>query len=274
MLEGYKQSYEKVADTYIADENWRKENKNNLFHKYIEYEISHPKKAEAYLCAIIVRYWHLVGSYYVKGKGAYTIEDVHDWLLDVIHCALRDRPWISGSGNRLENDKNGPDKYINVCMKSRIQGFYQWSNAAKRQQSFTEYSLEKAMEDSGDSKLPEIDDSKNIDFYMDLKNYIKNEFKKKNYMHGFLVDGIINAPVIEYSNEKDGIYTQFNKKKLSKHIRLMDDSYCKVFSQLYDIPEEEVLEAKKECSQLSSTRIYTILKHSLKQLSQSSLVKM
>lgn len=272
MLDEYRQTYESVADTWI-EEDWRKENKNNLFHKYIEYELNQPKRAEAYLCAIIVRYWHLVGSYYMKGKGAYTVEDVHDWLLDVIHFALKDRPWIKGSGNRLEGDKNGPDKYINVCMKSRIQGFYQWSNAAKRQQSFTEYSLEKAIEDTGDAKLPSADNIKDLDFYMDLKKYIKAQFKNKNYMHGFLVDGIINAPVMEYTKEEKGYYTQFNKKKLSKHIRLMEDSYCKTFSQMYDIPEEEVLEAKKECSQLSSTRIYTILKHSLKELASSPLVK-
>lgn len=272
MLDSYRQNYEKLADSFI-EEDWRKENKNNLFHKYIEYENSNPAKAEAYLAAIVVRYWHLVGSYYIKGKGAYTIDDVHDWLLDVIHFALKDRPWIEGSGNRLEGDKNGPDKYINVCMKSRIQGFYQWSNAAKRAESFTEYSLEKAMEDTGDAKIPGIEGIKDIDFYMDLKKYIKSQFKNKKYMQGFLVDGIINAPVMEYTKEEDGIYSQFNKKKLSKHIRLMDDNYCKVFSNLYDIPEQEVLEAKEECSKLSSTKIYTILKYSLKELSKSPLVK-
>jgi hypothetical protein len=272
LLDEYRQIYEHVADAWI-EEDWRKENKNNLFYRCIEYELTQPKKSEAYLCAIIVRYWHLVSSYYAKGKGAYTVEDVHDWLLDVIHFALKDRPWVQGSGNRLEGDKNGPDKYVNVCLKSRILGFYQWSNAAKRQQSFTEYSLEKAMEDSGDSKLPEFDDSKNIDFFIDLRKYIRNEFKNKNYMHSFLVDGIINAPVIEHTKEEDGIYTQFNKKKLSKHIRLMDDSYCKTFARMYGLSEEEVLHAKNECSQLSSTRIYTILKHSLNQLAQSPLVR-
>lgn len=272
MLNEYKQTYESVADTWI-EEDWRKENKNNLFNKYIEYEKIHPKKAEAYLCAIISRYWNLVNCYYAKGKGAYTAEDVHDWLLDVINCALRDRPWIKGSGNRLEGDKNGPDKYINVCMKSRIQGFYQWSNATKRQQSFTEYSLEKAMEDSGDIKLPGIDYVKDLDFYMDLKKYIHNQFENKNYIYGFLIDGIINAPVMEYTKEKEGIYSQFNKKKLSKHIRLMENSYCHTFAQMYDIPEQEVLKAKNECSKLSSAHIYKILKTSLKELANSSLIK-
>ena len=272
MLDNYRHAYENVADTYI-EEDWRKENKNNLFHKYIEYELTQPKKAEAYLCAIIVRYWNLINSYYAQGKGAYTVEDVHDRLLEVTHCALRDRPWVKGSGNRLEGDKNGPDKYINVCMKSRRQGFYQWSNATKRAESFTEYSLEKAMEDTGDAKLPGIDDVKDLDFYIDLKKHIKKEFENKNYMYSFLIDGIINAPVMDYVRENDGVYSQFNKKKLSKHIRLMEDSYCKTFSQMYDIPEKDVLEAKKECSQLSSTRIYTILKHSLKELASSSLIK-
>ena len=272
MLRDYKRNYEQIADTWI-EYDWRKDNKNNLFYKYIEYEITHPKLAEAYLCAIVIRYWSLIGTYYSRGKGAYSIEDCHDWLLDVVRCALRDRPWVQGSGNRLEGDKNGPDKYINVCMKSRIQGFYQWSNAAKRQQSFTEYSLEKAIEDSGDANMPEIDESKSLEFFMDLKNHIKKEFKNKNYVYSFLIDGIINAPVIDYSVENNNLYTEFNKKKLSKHIRLMDNAYCHIFSQLYDIPEKEVIEAKEECSKLSSTKIYTILKHSLNKLAQSPLIK-
>ena len=265
MLDDYRRLYEHSADALIIYE-WRKENKNNLFHKYIEYEKSDPKLAEAYIAAIMVRYWNLVNSYYAKGKGAYTAEEVHDWLLDVVCCALRDRPWLPGSGNRLENDPNGPDKYINVCMLSRRQGFYQWSNAGKRAASFTQNcSLERIMEDSGDIK--------NVDFNIDLKNWIVKEFKSKNYMNSFLIDGIINTSVIDYTETEKGIYSQFNKKKLSKHIRFYDPKYCDTFSKLYDLPKPEVESAMLECSQLSSTKIYTILKNVLRKISNESFLK-
>ena len=70
-------------------------------------------------------------------------------------------------------------------------------------------------------------------------------------MGAFIIDGIINATVIDTIIDKSNkdaptVYTQFNKKKLSKHIRNMDDNYCKPFSEIYDIPEVDVLTARNE----------------------------
>ena len=274
MLDDYRRLYEHNADALITELDWRKENKNNLFYKCIEYEISNPRLSEAYIASIMVRYWRLVNSYYAKGKGAYTAEEVHDWLLDVVCKALKERPWVPGSGNRLENDPNGPDKYVNVCMLSRRQGFYQWSNAGKRASSFTQnYSLEKMLEDAGDSKLPFETNIKNLDFNMDLKNWVIKEFKSKNYMSSFLIDGIVNTSVIDWVETENGLYTQFNKKKLSKHIRHYDPKYCDTFSKIYELPKNEVESAMQECAQLSSTKIYTILKNVLNKISKESFLK-
>ena len=46
----------------------------------------------------------------------------------------------------------------------------------------------------------------------------------------------------------------------------MDDNYCKTFSEIYDIPEADVLTARNECSDLSSTRIYNYVKNTLAKL--------
>lgn len=257
----------------MLGDSWRKENKNVLFYKYCEYEVSEPNLAEAYLAAITARYWNLINSYYAQGKGAYEAEDCYEWLTDVIAYAVRAKPWQKGG--TLDGDPNGPDKTINVCMKSRRQGFYQWSNAKKRAESFTStLSMDKMMEDSGDSKLPYYDDVNDLHNYLDIKNLIISEFKDKNYMSSFIIDGIINAPVIDLTREKDGyLYTQFNKKKLSKHLRHIDDRYCNLFSEMYNIPLDEVTQARDCCTSLSSTRIYTLLKNTLHKLSKNPIFK-
>ena len=267
MLAKYRQLHEQKADA-ILEEDWRKINKNQLFHRYVECENTNPVKAEAYIAAIIVRYWGVMTSYAMQGKNAYSVEDAYEWLLDVISYALREKPWING---KLKGDPNGPDKTINVCMLSRRQGFYQWSNAGKRADSFTQnISLDKQLEDLGELYLPSEDNRGNSEFYLDLVDEMQNIFKDKNYIKGFIIDGIINYPVFDKIKETGKLY--FNKKKLSKHIRHIDDIYCKWFSKNYKLPYKEVVEAKNECVKLTSTKIYKKLDKTLEELSTSSLL--
>lgn len=269
MLDNYKSWNEKNATAVLGD-SWRKENKNNLFHKCIENE-NNDLVYNAYISAIISRYFNLVVSYTFKAKGAFTAEDCYDWLLDVIIKAIKERPWVKGSGNRLEGDKNGPDKYINVCMKSRIQGFYQWSNAAKRADSFTtQTSLENMMSLTGDAQIPGYEESITIESNNIIKNIVKESFDDNDFTGAFIIDGIVNYPCIDYEQDAktQNIYSQFNRKKLSKHIRFMDDRYCKIFSNMYEIPLNKVIDAKDICTKLSITKIYTKLNKTLLKLSK------
>ena len=267
MLRDYRLNYEKMADAYLTDFDWRKADKNMLILNYCKYFDQKSRLAEAYMSAVIVRYWHLINTYTVRGSGAYDSETVYEWLVHCVQYANKHRPWEKG-GN-LADQKNGPDKAINIYMKSMRQGFYQWSNAAKRSVYFTQStSLEKVIEDTGDANLPYSDDVNEVIQMIDIKNLVKSQFDNKLYMGAFIIDGIINAPVIDTIKDKNSgtVYTEFNKKKLSKHIRSMDDKYCKTFSKLYGIPEAEVISARDECSDLSSTRIYTYLKNTLAKL--------
>lgn len=270
MLKEYRLIYETKADAYLSDIDWRHMNKNHIFNKYCEYENINPKLAEAYLSALIVRYWHLIKTYYNQGSGAYTAEDCYYWLVHVISWATKHKP--GQKGGSMENDPNGPDKYINVSMKSRREGFYQWSNAAKRSAYFTQStSLEKMIEDTGDANLPYFDNVNDMIEFMDIKDLVVSQFKNKLYMGAFIIDGILNAPVIDTITDKNSgsVYTEFNKKKLSKHIRNMDDNYCKLFSKMYNIPESDVIQARDECCDLSATRIYNYMKNTLLKLKKN-----
>ena len=133
MLE-YKRIYEQVANTYIKDD-WKNMDKNELCFKCCEFEGKDNKMYEAYLCAIIVRYWSLIGANYRQGKGAYSESECYDWLIDSINGTLSTKSWLNPESS-LYNDKLAPDKSINVRMKSHRQGFYQWSNCKIKHKYF------------------------------------------------------------------------------------------------------------------------------------------
>lgn len=273
MLDEYRRLYEAKADNVLR-EDWRKSDKNDLFFNYIKYEKTDTLLSEAYLAAVIARYWNLINSYYNRGRGAYDAETCYEWLIHCIQYARDHKPWATG-GN-LEGQHNAPDKCINIYMSSMRQGFYQWSNAKKRADYFTQtMSLNKLTEDTGDANIPYVDDTKSLDEYLDVKNLVVSEFNNKNYMSSFIIDGIINTSCIDIIKEKNDpyIYSQFNKKKLSRHIRSMDDNYCAGFSKQYQLPREEVLLARDACSKISSTRIYNLLNTTLMKLSKKLLVK-
>lgn len=120
MLNDLKNSYAKIAHARLG-ENWKKLDKNECIRGYCDNE--DPRKSEAYLAAAMCKYWHLIDSYTSQGSGAYDAETVYDWLTHSMQYAKKHQPWKDG-GN-LAGQWNGPDKAINIYMKSMRQGFYQ-----------------------------------------------------------------------------------------------------------------------------------------------------
>lgn len=220
------------------------------------------------------KYWHLIDSYTNQGSGAYGPETVYDWLTHSMQYAKQHQPWKKG-GN-LSGQSNGPDKAINIYMKSMRQGFYQWSNSKKRAAEFTQVlSLDRMVEDTGDANLYDCTSDNHVDILenINIKNLIKKNFNNKSYMSSFIIDGIVNAAVFDFEKTEDGkVFSEFNKRKLSKHLRNLDDKYCNIFATNYEIPLEAVIQARDECSTLSSTRIYTYIKNTLLMLKRDPML--
>lgn len=272
MLNDLKNCYGKIAQARLGN-NWKQLDKNECIRNYCDIEDKF--KSEGYLAAAMYKYWHYVDSYTREGSGAYDAETVYDWLTHCMQYAKKNQPWKEG-GN-LAGQWNGPDKAINIYMKSMRQGFYQWSNSKKRSAEFNQVlSLDRLIEDTGDANLFDCADNshENVPGVLAIKNLVKKNFNSKNYMGSFIIDGIVNCAVFDTKKGEDNYkYTQFNKRKLSKHLRNIDDKYCELFAKTYELNPEAVVTARDECSTLSSTRIYTLIKHTLDGLAKDPLIK-
>ena len=270
MLNDLKKLYANIAEAILGSD-WKKLDKSDCIRGYCD--TLDKDKSEGYLAAAFVKYWHLIDSYTTKSNGGCDPETVYDWLTHCFQYAKKHQPWKRG-GN-LEGQENGPDKALNIYMKSMRQGYYQWSNSKKRSADFNQrLSLDKMVEDTGDANLIDCveTDYESLPSNLAIKQLVVKQFNNKNYMSSFIIDGIINAQVFDLDKTSDGkIYSEFNKRKLSKHLRTIDDKYCNTFAASYEIPVEKVIEARNECSSLSSNRIYTYMRNTLNSLKKDPL---
>lgn len=267
MLESYKKTYEQYADSEIK-ENWRKMNKNDLINKYIEIE-KNPRLANAYMSAIIVRYWGAISKYHILSYKSATPENYHDWLVGAILRGIKNRKW-KDPNNKLYNDPNGPDKVMNRCIISERLVWYQGANTFKRRQNFTTESIERLQEDLEDAApFPTYEEDALSPGNMDINNLINKAFKNKEYVMAFMIDGIINYNTFEKAKDDEGkSFIQFSEKKLLRHMNNLNATVCGNFSYIYNKPIQEVEEAVDDCKKLTRTRMRTAVKRNMKKLQQ------
>ncbi len=266
MLDSYKQEYEKCADAYVT-ENWRKMNKNELVNRYIEVE-KDPKIANAYMSAIICRYWGALNKYYYSSSSSVDKFTCHDWLVGAILRAIKNRKWLE-PGNKLYGDPNGPDKVINRCIISERLGFFQSSNTYKRCQNYGIDSIDRLEEDdTNSSHLPSYIPNETDEGNLSIKKLISDSFDNKEYVTAFLIDGIINYDVFEpaHSPKTKLDYSVFSEKKLLRHLRALNATYSENFAELFDKPLSEVETAVNECTSLTRTKLKTAVNRSMKKL--------
>ena len=79
---------------------------------------------DAYIAAIMLRYWNKLDSYYYKCKLVITPEEVHTWLTIAVMYAINKKPWENPKMG-IYNDETGPDKVINRIIESKRLTFYQ-----------------------------------------------------------------------------------------------------------------------------------------------------
>lgn len=267
MLEAYKKAHEDCADAYIK-ENWRKMDKNVLVNRYVEVE-ENPALADAYMSAIICRYWGAISKYYSSSYKSVDVQTCYEWLVQAILWAVQHKKWLE-PGNKLQKDPNGPDKVINRCIASVRLGFFQSSNTHKRRQNFGLDSLEGIEEsETKTSLIPALESEELDEGTLSIRQLIDNAFDKKDYTTAFVIDNIINYDVFKAGKDEQGVlHNTFNKKKLLRLLRAMNYQYCENFAYLYNKPLDSVNQAVQECTALSRTRLKTAVDRSMRNLTK------
>lgn len=263
MLDEYKKACKGAAD---AIEGWETLSKNELCRECVKSK-DDSRLFNAYFSALMYRYWHLIPKFYMQSSNVAEPEDCYDWLVTALTYAIDHTRW-DDIDSTVYNDPNGPDKVINRCMKSVRLTYYQFINRKKRKDNFGQLSLDELKDNPNTNFDIEDDSSYAVDAdLIDIKRYIVNIFDKKDYFLAYMLDCIINEDVFDV--QSDGIVV-FNERKLSKHLRQINEGYCYRFANTYDIPADKVLQTLKYFSK--NTNIHSKIENNLLKLKHDPFI--
>jgi len=168
-------------------------------------------KRSEYYAALMLRYWYKI---YEWNKTCVScrldIEEYAAWLNEAIRNAVLYRAWRDPA-NKLYNDPNGPDKVINRCLFSIRGENYQYFNKDKRKANYTCESLDKQVEQYGDSADV-------------MTSSACNEYYNYNEGVGGAVQTLIQRGKIKSAIIVDAVTAQeaFNQYKVEKEIEDFD----------------------------------------------------
>lgn len=258
MLEEYKLHCKEQA---AAIPGWEQLSKNELCNRYIETEDKSTK--DAYLAAILYRYWKLIPKFYYQSSNVCSPEDCYDWLVESVLCALNCKRWTE-SDSSIYKDPNGPDKVINRAMKCARLNFYQFINRKKRKDNFGILSLDELKENLNDNSndIEDPQSSVNDETIISVKEYIKDIFNGKEYFLAFMLDCIVTENIFD----KEGTYVKLNQKRLTKLLRELDSIYAAQFATRYEFEKDKVLHALAYCQGLTPSKIQSKIEYNLLKL--------
>ena len=260
MLDEYKQTCKEIADRIPG---WQHLTKNELCRLCVANE-DNPELHNAYFAAIQFKYWNLISKYYTSCNGLVDAETCRDWLIDTILYALEHRRW-EDEDSSIFNDPNGPDKAINTKMKCMKINQYQYSNRKKRKEAYGVVSLDELTEKFNDSNNGLLDtDSDKERQAIDVREYIKKIFLKKDYFLAYMLDAILNANV--FDDVKGSNTSIFSPKRLSKFLRNLDDDYCQQFADRYDVNIDTALHSLVYFQKLNTRKVHRKIEYSLQKL--------
>ena len=249
MLDDYKHLYEMSANIIP---NWKTLDKNELCRRCVKYE-NDAVLYNAYLSAILYKYWNLIPKFHSKCGGIATPEMVYDWLVDSVSYALKHRRWEHPDSS-IYNDPNGPDKVINRKMKCTRLNLYQFTNRKKRKDEFGMLSLDELSDKVNDSNYMLVDRTNNVSIiYLDVVNHINYLFNSGEYFLSYLLDALLHEDVFELDN--DGI-SKFSERRMIRFIKSLDTPYAEYFQHTYHVDPREIKESFRYLKSLD-TKILT-----------------
>lgn len=251
---------------------WEKMSKNDLCRAYVLNK-GNEYLQNAYLSAILYRYWNLISKYYYMSANCATPEECYGWLVDSVSCCVNLASWENPDSS-IYKDPNGPDKVINRCMKCARLTYYQFINRKKRRDDFGMLSIEEMKELFGNGFTEPQDPEQEYDLSEVLiRSFITDEFRRKNYFVSFLLHYIISANVFDVVTVDSEKVSEFSIRKICKALNSIDESHLSEFSVKNDIPMQDVLKAYEYIKYIPQANMKKKVEQALENLKHSSLVE-
>lgn len=270
MLDEYKELCRQSADVIPE---WTKMTKNDLCRAYVSNK-GNEFLQNAYLSAILYRYWNLIGKYYYMSANCATPEECYGWLVDSVSCCVNLASWENPDSS-IYNDPNGPDKVINRCMKCARLTYYQFINRKKRKDDFGLLSIDEMKENFGTTVSEPADAEQEFDVSkIIIQEHIVDEFRRKNYFLSFLLYFIIYENVFDtmIDSEKQQLF-EFNIRKLCKIMNSITKMQLVEFSREMQLDFDAVNKAYSYVSTIPSGNMKKKITQTLEQLKHSTFVE-
>lgn len=226
MLEEYRKIYAQSAE---ALENYKELTQIELAEGYERND----NLSEAYLSALILRYWNIPVKLANRDKGLYDEKEAYDWYINSLLYLLKARPWTDAKSS-VYKDPRAIEKILNTCVKCDRVNWFQASNRYKRKINHGLNSLETLSEDYADAYMP-VELTTTAPEYTTERELVLYYFDRQQYLMALMIDMIVNDIKLE---------TVHNDRTLTgaikKSIKSLPEDYSKIFSNNYDIPQEKV----------------------------------
>lgn len=269
MLDEYKELCRCSADI-IPD--WKSLSKNDLCRYYVANK-GNSVLQNAYMSAILYRYWNLISKYYYMSSNCATPEECYGWLVDSVSCCVNLASWENPDSS-IYKDPNGPDKVINRCMKCARLTYYQFINRKKRREDFGLLSVDELKELYGNGAPEPEDPEQDYDVsLLIIKDYILTEFNRKNYFVSFLIYFILYSNVFDILTVDNVKTSEFNLRKMCRVMNTVTQEQLNIFSQDMSLPLEQVTKAFEYVKTISPANMRKKIQQTLESLKHSALVR-
>lgn len=203
---------------------------------------------DAYLAAIVLRYWNIIEKLAYKDYGLYDPKEAYDWFMDALLYIIKDQPWKDPKSS-VYNDPKGLEKTLNVCVKCSRANWFQASNRLKRRINHNVASLDSLAEEYKDSYLPrELTIGEDDD---NSYRYIVIEcFNKQQYLFALMIDLLVNDVAVDKCVDTRTLVLNIRKSIVS-----LPQDYYKIFAKEYQFNEQQVEKSFSYIYNMSDTKL-------------------
>ena len=188
---------------------------------------------DAYLAALVLRYWNIIEKMCYKDYGLYDEKEAYDWFIEALMYTLTACPWRDENSS-VHNDPKAIEKVLNTCVKCSRANWFQASNRQKRKINHHLASLDALSEEYKDAYMPQdliVNDTSGKGYQYMVVEY----FNKQQYLLALMIDVIVNDLDVEKCKDTKSVVSN-----IKKCIKSLPEDYPDTFAINYNIPKEQV----------------------------------